>query len=319
MTPSSKDPRYILHNVPATASEHLKTFYDSYLRIKETADGGKWVGITSKNFIFEYNSYDGDAEIIFSYTDRNEHIHKITTSIWHDSVSSICWFSYLLKADNFLPTVNFVQSYAEFLMLQLWDMGIDAELCECDWGLEFSSHIDSIFESMDKVISCVITSIKPMEWFYSDEKIWSCSNVYYNLKQMLPKLKEEASRGRWPDVKPGNFVLERDKRQAFITLRYSDERIYNLAFKLGMQEDGFDEDMSGNWYECCYDFVCVSSEKEIADYYTEEQKQLCKIASSILDMISFKMLLFYGEDNQHFGIIVERDWAFDKFCLMLDA
>ena len=120
-------------------------------------------------------------------------------------------------------------------------------------------------------------------------------------------------------MKPKNFLLERDKKHAYIALRYSDEHIYNLAFKLGMQDNGFDKDMSGKWFECIYDYTCVSSEAEIENYFTEEQQQICKIASTILDMISYKMLFFYGDENKHFGIIVKEDWACEKFCQMLDV
>lgn len=80
--------------------------------------------------------------------------------------------------ENFAPTALYVQSYAEYLMLKLWDLGIDAELCNCDWGLEFSSDVGYIFPNMDKVVSNIITSIKPMEWFYSDEEVWRCYKVY---------------------------------------------------------------------------------------------------------------------------------------------
>lgn len=316
MTPNTKDPRFIIHDVPAYASKQLKNFYDEFLKIEENAKNGKWQGITNDNFIFEYSTYDRNAEIIFKYTDNNEHTHKITASLFQDAVSSVCWFSYILKADNFASNVVSVQSYAECLMLKLWDLGIDAELCNCDWGLQFSSDIESIFENMDRV--SIITSIKPMEWFYSDEEIWRCYKVYYRLKQLLPKLKEEATKGRWPNVKPEIFLLERDKKQAFIALRYSDERIYNLVFKLGMQDNGFDKDMSGKWFECIYDYTCVSSEPELEKYYTKEQIQICEIASTILDMISYKMLFFYGEENKHFGIIVDKNWFFEKYCQMLD-
>lgn len=318
MTPNPKDPRFIIHDVPAYASVHLRKFYAEFLKIEENAKNAKWPGITNDHFTFEYSTYDQSAEIIFKYIDRNEHTHKITVSLFQDSVSAVCWFTYLLEAHNFAPTAIAVQSYAECLMLKLWDLGIDAELCKCDWGLEFSSDIDSIFENMDKVVSSIITSIKPMEWFYSDEEIWRCYKVYYRLKQFLPKLKEEAAKGRWPDVRPENFLLERDKNQAYITLRYSDERIYNLAFRLGMQDDGFDQDMSGKWFECIYDYTCVSSDPDVEEYYNKEQMQICEIASNILDMISYKMLFFYGEENKHFGIIVEKDWAVEKFCQMLD-
>lgn len=318
MTPNPKDSRFIIHDVPAYASVHLRKFYDEFLRIEENAKNGKWSGITNDNFTFEYSTYDQSAEIIFDYIDKNEHTHKISVSLFQDSVSAICWFTYLLEAHNFAPTAISVQSYAECLMLRLWDLGVDAELCKCDWGLEFSSALDSIFENMDKIVNSIISSIKPMEWFYSDEEIWRCYKVYYRLKQFLPKIKEEAAKGRWPNVRPENFLLERDKKQAHIALRYSDERIYNLAFKLGMQDNGFDQDMSGKWFECIYNYTCVSSEPDVEEYYNKEQMQICEIASNILYMISYKMLFFYGEENKHFGIIVEKDWAVEKFCQMLD-
>lgn len=317
MTPNPKDSRYIIHYIPDDASIHLRKLYDEFLKIKTNA--GKLSGITDDNFVFEYSIYDGNAEIIFTFIDKNEHTHKITVSLYQDSVFAACWFFYKLQADNFASNVVSVQSYAECLMLKLWDLGIDAELCDCDWGLEFFSDIDSIFVNMDKVVNSIITSIKPMEWFYSDEEIWRCYKVYYSLKRLLPKLKEEAAKGRWPDVKPEHFILERDKNQAFITLRYSDTKIYNLTYKLGMHVNGFDQDMSGRWFDCCYDFTCISSEPDVAKYYTDEQVQICEIVSTILDMISYNMLFFYGDEKKYFGIIVEKDWALEKFCLMLDV
>ncbi len=118
MTPHPKDPRFIIHDVPAYASKQMKNFYDEFLKIQENAKNGKWQGITNDNFIFEYSTYDRNAKIIFKYTDKNEHTHKITASLFQDAVSSACWFSYILKADNFAPTVKSVQSYAECLMLK---------------------------------------------------------------------------------------------------------------------------------------------------------------------------------------------------------
>lgn len=178
MTPNPKDPRFIIHCVPADASVNLRFLYDEFLRITQNADTGKWLGVTAENFAFEYSTYDRNAEIIYTYKDKNEHTHRITARLYEDSVSTVCWFSYLFKAENFAPTALYVQSYAEYLMLKLWDLGIDAELCNCDWGLEFSSDVGYIFPNMDKVVSNIITSIKPMEWFYSDEEVWRCYKVY---------------------------------------------------------------------------------------------------------------------------------------------
>lgn len=70
MTPNPKDPRFIIHDIPAYASKQLKKFYDEFLKIEENAKNGKWQGITYDDFIFEYSTYDRSAEIIFKYIDK---------------------------------------------------------------------------------------------------------------------------------------------------------------------------------------------------------------------------------------------------------
>lgn len=40
MTPNPKDPRFIIHCVPADASVNLRFFYDEFLRITQNADTG---------------------------------------------------------------------------------------------------------------------------------------------------------------------------------------------------------------------------------------------------------------------------------------
>lgn len=91
-----------------------------------------------------------------------------------------------------------------------------------------------------------------------------------------------------------------------------------MYFKVGFDENGFDPDVSGEWLSCEYQFLIHAKDSEVRDYYTEEQKQCCRIASSILDMTSYNSLFAYDQEDKVLTVLVERRWAFQKYCLMLD-
>lgn len=318
MTPNPKDPRFIRHDVPNGASKNLTHLYKEFQAIQQLAQQGNWRGINSNNFTFEYSTYDGNAEILFSYFDRNEHYHNIVVTFYGDDVSTTCWFSYLFKAENFDEKAISVQSFAELLMMQLWNNGIDADLCRCDWGLEFSSDIDSIALNMDVLINAIITSIKPMDWFYSKDSIWKFYRIHHHLKQILPQIQHEAETGRWKGVKPDNFTILRDQTQAYIVLTYQEASIYDMTFKVGFDENGFDPDVSGEWFSCEYHFDVRTCDRELSEYYLSEEREYCKMASVILDAISYNTLFAYDEDSTRLTLLANKKWAFQKYCLMLD-
>lgn len=139
------------------------------------------------------------------------------------------------------------------------------------------------------------------------------------LKQMLPMVRMEAAKGRWADVKPQHFRILNDEHQSYLMLNYSDGGIYSMTFKVGAQMGGFDPEASGEWFECMYEFRCFSHDSEVKTFYTEEQQMLYRLASTILDWISYKALFFYSDEEDHFSIAVKRDFAFTKFCMMLDV
>lgn len=218
MTPDYKDPRFIRHDVPDNASPRAHGLYDDYCNLINIAQNGEWAGVTTQNFSFDYNTYFDHAEILFNFVDKNEHTHQITVAFHGDDVSSTCWFSYIFKANNFDENVVSVQSFAELLMLHLWEYDIDAELCNCDWGLEFPCPMYGISNTMGIFIHTIVSSIKPMEWFYSKESIWKFYRINSHLLNILPLIKREAETGRWKDVKPENFTILRDSTQAYIAL-----------------------------------------------------------------------------------------------------
>ena len=67
-------------------------------------------------------------------------------------------------------------------------------------------------------------------------------------------LKQEAESGRWNKVKPDKFIILRDKSQAYIVLTYQETGIYDMTFKVGFNENGFDSDVTGEWLTCEYNF-----------------------------------------------------------------
>lgn len=314
----SKDPRFISHDVPKGAPKHIETLYEEYQTVQCLAKQENWKGVRPENVVFEYNTNNNTAEILFKFIDKNQHTHNIIVSFDGDSVSATCWFSYLFKADNFDENALTVQSFAECLMVQLWDCGIDADLCECDWGLEFPSSIGEVALNMNTLVNAIVSSIKPMEWFYSDGTIWKFSSIHSHLLKILPQLRQEAETGRWKFVKSENFTLLRDKTQAYIVLTYQESGIFDMTFKVGFNENGFDPDVSGKWFTCEYDFNIRTQEDDIKDYYMSEQKEFCKIASVILDWTSYNSLFAYDDDLTALTLLVSQKWAFHKYCLMLD-
>lgn len=319
MTPDPNSPIFIRHDVPKGAPKHVVTLYEEFQTIQWLAKQENWNGVKPENFVFEYNTNTHTAEILFKYIDKNQHTHNITVAFDGDSISSSCWFSYLFKADNFDENALSVQSFAECLMVQLWDCGIDADLCECDWGLEFTSSIDEVALNMNTLVNAIVSSIKPMEWFYSDETIWKFYTLHSHLLKILPQLQQEAETGHWKHVKPENFTILRDKTQAYIVLTYQDSAIYDMTFKVGFNENGFDPDVSGEWLTCEYNFYIRSTDSEVSDYYLNEQKQCCKLASTILDIISYNALFAYDQEDMALTFLVKREWAFQKYCQMLDV
>lgn len=318
MTPNPKDPRFIRHDVPKGAPEYVVELYEEFQTLHFLAQQGNWSRVKPENIVFEYSIYDNDADIIINFNDNNNHSHRIIVSFDRDVVSATCWISYRFTAENFDENARIVQSFAEYLMLQLWDLGMDAELCDCDWGLEFSSAVDSIAQNVNLMINAIISSIKPMEWFYSNDTIWKFRPIYLHLLRILPELRHEAETGRWKGVKSENFTLVRNTTQAYITLSYQHAGIYDMCFKVGFNENGFDPDVSGEWLSCEYQFHIRAKDNEVRDYYIEEQKQCCRIASTILDMTSYNALFAYDQEDEALTLLIERRWAFQKYCLILD-
>lgn len=322
MTPDPRSPIFIRHDIPSDASRNVQSFANTFNELKTLADKNRWPGITSQNLVLEYSTYDNNVWFIITFRDKNDHSHTLTITLQQEvealSGIALCSIEYLFSADNFKEGVLTVRSFAEDLMLELWRWSIDAELCRNDWGLRYSCWANEIDSVIDVILTRIINRIKPMEWFYEDKPVWKFYKIYYRLQHWVKDVREKAAEGRWNGLQPENIKLNRDKSSTHITITYQEDGIYEMIFQLGLQENDFDEEATGKWFQCEYHFNLLSSDQEVRSYYLKEEKELCSLASEILNLLSYKYLFAYHEDRQGLTMVVENDWALEKFYWMLD-
>ena len=313
MTPNPDSPKFIRHEIPDYASAIALKLRDDYKLLKANIDAGVWHQIASDNLRLDYNTYDGRVRITIGFTDKNEHSHTFSIISYSDKKLQ-CEYEFEGSVD---AAVLSFRSYAEWLMLQLWQFKIDAELCKCDRGLVIPTDMNSSYNVMAKMLDIVTNNIKPIDWFLSKEPVWQFYRTYYDLCKMLPLLQEEASKNRWKDVVPENFRLVRNTDCALICLDYTDNCNYTMQFRLGMTKTGFAAERTDKFMDMFYHFENHAPTEDLREYFDKENREFSKIANIILEIpFSWKALLFHSDDG--FYINTYRENAFQKYCLMLD-
>lgn len=313
MTPDFNSPKYICHEIPDNASKSALKLREDYRLLQANVSACVWHYINHECLRLEYNTYDGLIRISVCFVDDNNHTH--TFSIKSD-VSGRILCEYLFEGGIDAP-VSSIRSYAEWLMLQLWQFEINAELCKCDRGLIVHTDIDSAYSVLSTMLDVVTNNIKPIDWFLSKEPVWQFYRTYYDLCKMLPLLQEEAAKERWNYVRPENFRLIRNADCAFICLDYSDNSNYTMQFRVGMKKGGFAAERTDKFMDMFYEFENHSQNEESREYYDKENREFSKIANAILEIpFSWKTLLFHSDNG--FYISTCRENALQKYCLMLD-
>lgn len=314
MTPNPDSPKFILHYIPDNASEIALVLREAYTLLQANISACVWHPITLDCISLEYNTNDGGIHIDVRFTDTNNHTHSFVINY---SGSDMILCEYMFEGGVDAPVASF-RSYAEWLMLQLWQFEINAELCHCDRGLNIPVSVNRVYDVMSKMLDIVINNIKPIEWFLSKEPVWQFYRTYYDLCKMLPLLQEETAKGRWKDVKPENFRLIRNTDCALICLDYTDNSNYVMQFRVGMTKNGFAAERTDKFMEMFYRFDNHAQSESFRLYLDNENKEFSRIANIILEMpFSWKTLLFHSDDG--FYINTYREYAFQKYCLMLDC
>lgn len=313
MTPDFNSPKYICHEIPDKASKSALKLREDHRLLQANISACVWYYIKPECLDLEYNTYNGHIRISVCFTDDNNHTH--TFSIKSDVSGSIL-NEYLFDGSVDAPVVSF-RSYAEWLMLQLWQFEIDAELCKCDRGLIVHTDIDSAYSVLSKMLDIVTNNIKPIDWFLSKEPVWRFYRTYYDLCKMLPLLQKEAAKERWKGVRPENFRLIRNADCALICLDYTDNRNYAMQFRVGMKKGGFAAERTDKFMDMFYEFESHSQNEEARKYFEKENREFSKLANAILEIpFSWKTLLFHSDDG--FYVSTYRENAIQKYCLMLD-
>lgn len=313
MTPNPDSPKFVWHEIPDDASATAIRLREIHKLLKANIEACVWHHVTSDCIRLDYNTYDGRVRITVGFTDKNKHSHTFSIIFYGDEKLR-CEYEFEGCVDA--PVISF-RSYAEWLMLQLWQFEIDAELCKCDCGLVMPTDINSAYNVMSKMLDIVTNNIKSIDWFLSKEPVWQFYRTYYDLCKMLPLLQEEASKGRWKDVVPKNFRLVRNDDCALICLDYTDNRNYTMQFRLGMTKTGFAAERTDKFMDMFYHFGNHAPTKDLREYFDKENREFSKIANIMLEIpFSWKALLFHSDDG--FYINTYRENAFQKYCLMLD-
>lgn len=313
MTPDFNSTKCICHEIPDNASKTALKLRDDYRLLQANVSACVWHFIKQECLDLEYNTYNGHICISVCFADVNNHSHTFSIK---SGVHGRILCEYLFEGGIDAPEAS-LRSYAEWLMLQLWQFEIDAELCKCDRCLIVHTEIDSAYNVLSKMLDIVTNNIKPIDWFLSKEPVWQFYRTYYDLCKMLPLLQKEAAKERWKGVRSENFRLIRNADCALICLDYTDNRNYTMQFRVGMKKGGFAVERTDKFMDMFYEFESHSHNEEARKYFEKENREFSKIANAILEIpFSWKTLLFHSDNG--FYVSTYRENALQKYCLMLD-
>lgn len=314
MYPNPNSPDFLRHEIPDYASSEALKLSNVFDLIKADIWACKWHNTKSDCLSLEYNTYDGRVCFKVYFTDQNNHTHTFAITYLGFGKRVLC--NYLFEGSIGGPSLTF-RSYAEWLMLQMWKLGIDVELEHCSRGLSVTTPIDEAYNVFTQMLNIVDNNIKPIDWFLSKEKIWHFKWTYMKLNELLPHIKDEAAKGRWKDIKPQNFRLIRGEDYAYIDLEYTDDTNYIMYFRVGMSKESFAFNSIGTHMTLEYYFKNISKDRRSRSYFKKENKKFIKFANIMLEItFSWETLFIRSEDD--FSIICSIESVFQKFCLMLD-
>lgn len=157
MSPDPNSPSFISHEIPDSASETAIIIKDIAELLRVNLSAFVWLGADENDLVLTYNSYTGDAAIEVCFTDTNNHTHHFfVKSMGYTGNQVVC--EYLFNVSINADVVSF-RSYAEWLMLQLWQFEIGVELCNCDRGLAVSVSPEKVYDIISKMLDIVTNNI----------------------------------------------------------------------------------------------------------------------------------------------------------------
>lgn len=313
--------------------EYIHSIEDIFLmddKIKKDLTYGEFLQVSGLRSNFRYNTYDGSLRYEVDITDKNGHTHELRLNLFPRTYKYACIEDYRLTLtyhfngvfDGIHLSVN---SFAEHLMLSLWDNGINSKLIECDKGLTIDIPKETIQTYFVKILKIIVGEIKPVEWFYDkDVEGWKYAPTSRFLENYLPILQEEALKDRWEGIKPENFHIERGRDFANLQLDYIEKDGYQMTISIGFG-DGYFFSLMGKYARSHlairYDFKNIAqelnSESKYAKYLDTENRRLVEFACDYMS-IPFQHNALFVRGCDCIEINIKREFALQKFCLFLD-
>lgn len=320
MFPPPNSDKYILKGRVAKCAgfmaKHLEAIYHS---LHAKADKGIWKSITSNNISLTYETTTGITKTGVWFKDHNGYNHTIcleaVPALEFGDINEVdkCFCKYLFEG-NF-NSEEPVRSFAGFVMLKLWEKDIEAELSPCGSQLKIQVKEDKIEQVLWAAIRAVTANLKEEKWFHSTEIVWGFIDTNRWLQQVLPLLKEEASKDRWFGVKPEHFKIKKGSDECFIILEQEVKGWYKLFFRIG-RDEYFHLDTPYQLDINCV-FELTAKDEVLCNYlYEQNRKFLSSHYNSLPYIFSYNSCLYQWDNG--FQIGTKRKYGFQKYCLMLD-
>lgn len=209
-------------------------------------------------------------------------------------------------------------SFTECLMLELWRFNIDVELADCSRGLRVLVPAEDTVDTLTSMMQITSVSLKPMEWFTSDYTGWVFYPVHRFLTEdLLLKLQDEAREDRWKNLVPANFMISRAADHALLCVEYGEESLYRMCFSIGLKDGGLSVPNIYKYLDIEFEVENLASNSEVHKYVDEALADFLTFARAYME-IAFSYHALFASSSNGFTITVERKWAFNKFCLLLD-
>lgn len=307
--------RLMVHNLYNFRYEELEDLYQVYKCLISDYRDPLLSQINENQIRFDYDTQTNNGKLVIRYKDWNKHWHSIELTVYPQRKINLT-INYYFHG-QFKSSVKPTRSFVEYFRTELLKLGYDAEDYLKGRRLMISIRYYQIFSSIIDIVRTLIAIRVPLEWYYDNKPLSTYEYTYYELIQMLPKLRREAEFQRWKDVKPENFTLYNDDEYCMIRLDYFDDGLYEMRFQIGCEKGSFCEPAYDKYIDCSYEFRLLTNDREVGEYYAHHNEEYCKLANAIIDIAcNWKALFFHSDDGLY--ISTERQLGFQKFCMMLD-
>ncbi len=303
------------------SGEATSIILSTYARVKDCMKTPFVKAMRSTGCGLSMDGVTGAVIIQAWFVDSNNHKHTFSLTYYHKGISGgllpqvTCQYLWDGVVETTKGSCN---SFAEYLMLKLWHIKIDVELTNCDRGLRVNVPIDEDIVTMQSMIELTASSIKPISWFTDKYEGWIFYPVYgFLVEDLILDLQDEADKDRWRNMTPSNFYIKRAEDHALLCVEYYEAGLYNITFSVGLRDGSFSLPNIYKYLDIEFEVENLAESEEVRKYMDDTISDFLAFTKAYMQ-IAFSYHALFASSDTGFFVIVERQWAFNKFCLLLD-